>query len=140
MKFLFTSHHHWRHDGRLISMEVRSCCLKVGWDDAIATTKPNHNFIITKLQKKMSSLSSSSSSMQQETRGTIFFQRRRRGWRREEGRKKLEKIKTRQVGKRGVGGETKIIIEKIKKGKKNESRKKFEFYFFNLPKCQWALS
>jgi hypothetical protein len=32
-------------------MEVRSCCLKVGWGDAITTTKPNHNFLIKKLQK-----------------------------------------------------------------------------------------
>ncbi len=50
-KFLFTSHQHWRHDGRLISMEVRSFCLKVGWDDAIATIKPNHNFFNKKIKK-----------------------------------------------------------------------------------------
>jgi len=31
-------------------MEVRSC-LQARWGDAITTTKPNHNFLIKKIQK-----------------------------------------------------------------------------------------
>jgi hypothetical protein len=112
-------------------------------------TKPNHNFLIKKLQKNNEELELLIIFHAIGNKRNFFYFREeeedeenKNRRRREKGRKKLEKIKTKVGRQKGVGRRRdKRKTEKIKKkGKQNESKKKFDFYFFNLPKCQWGLS